>query len=185
MSSETVPSSDATGDVFGQYAGFATRFIAFIADLILIIVIIVGITAVAELIQNFLGFHELTNTLLNIWVAVSSLVVLQGYFIVFWMLTGQTPGLYLMGLRVVRVDGGRVTIGVAVLRLVGYYVSAFLFLGYIWVLIDNRRQGWHDKLAGTLVVYAWSYDKDLERGKPLQSRADTRRRRLRAASTGE
>jgi uncharacterized RDD family membrane protein YckC len=41
-------------------------------------------------------------------------------------------------------------------RYVGYYLSALaLYAGYWWVLIDNRRQGWHDKLAGTIVVYAW------------------------------
>jgi uncharacterized RDD family membrane protein YckC len=29
------------------------------------------------------------------------------------------------------------------------------FLGFLWILIDNRRQGWHDKMAGTCVIYNW------------------------------
>lgn len=173
-------------DVFGRYAGFVTRFVAFVIDLILIIAIIVGIGIVVELVQNFLGFSQLSNTLLNIWAAISSILVLLGYFILFWMLTGQTPGHYLMGLRVVRTDGGRVTIGVAIRRLAGLYVSAILFLGYLWILWDDKRQGWHDKIAGTYVVYAWSFDKELERGRPLEARAQQKRsRNLQSASQGD
>ena len=170
------PIDEAHPEVFGEYAGFVTRMVSFIADLVLIIVIIIGITATGEIVQNFFGFHELTNTMINLWVAASSMAVILGYFITFWMLTGQTPGLYLMGLRVVRTDGGRVTIGIAVRRMIGYYISAFLFLGYLWVLWDDQRQGWHDKLAGTFVVYAWSLDKELERGRPVQARVQKRRR---------
>jgi len=61
----------------------------------------------------------------------------------------------LMGLRLVRTDGQRLHIGNAIRRELGYVVSAILFLGYLWVLFDNRRQGFHDKLAGTIVVYSW------------------------------
>ena len=84
---------------------------------------------------------------------------MQGYYILFWMLIGQTPGKYLMGLRIVRLDGSRVTIGVCIRRLIGYYISAILFIGYIMVLFDDRRQAFHDKFAGTFVIYAWSFDK--------------------------
>jgi uncharacterized RDD family membrane protein YckC len=71
------------------------------------------------------------------------------------MLAGQTPGKYLMGLRIVRTDTDRIRLGNAVLREIGYVLSGILFLGYLWILFDNRRQGFHDKLAGTLVVYSW------------------------------
>jgi uncharacterized RDD family membrane protein YckC len=40
----------------------------------------------------------------------------------------------------------------AVGRLLGYVVSSILYLGFIWILFDERRQGWHDKLAGTVVI---------------------------------
>jgi uncharacterized RDD family membrane protein YckC len=104
-------------------------------------------------------------------------VFLQVYWILFWMLAGQTPGKRLMGLRIIRVDGGRVTIGACIRRLIGYYLSAFLMLGFIWVLFDSRRQGFHDKLAGTLVLYAWSFDKNLERGQPAMTVVRQRNRR--------
>ena len=58
------------------------------------------------------------------------------------------------GIRVVRDrDGGQVDGGAAILRLIGFWISGSVFyLGYIWVLIDVRRRGWHDLLAGTCVI---------------------------------
>ncbi|MHB8892355.1 MAG: RDD family protein [Candidatus Limnocylindrales bacterium] len=72
-----------------------------------------------------------------------------------WTHGGQTPGYRMMGLRVVREqDGGPITTGQAIGRLLGYIISAFFYLGFIWILFDARRQGWHDKLAGTVVIGA-------------------------------
>ena len=58
------------------------------------------------------------------------------------------------GIRVVPDrDGGPVGSGAAILRLVGFWISGAVFnLGYVWVLIDVRRRGWHDLLAGTCVI---------------------------------
>ena len=70
-----------------------------------------------------------------------------------WTHGGQTPGYRMMGLRIVRErDGGPITTGQAIGRLLSYIVSAFFYLGFIWILFDARRQGWHDKLAGTVVI---------------------------------
>jgi uncharacterized RDD family membrane protein YckC len=76
------------------------------------------------------------------------------YFPFFWARRGPTPGMMMAGIRVVRDrDGGRVGWGAAILRLIGYWVSgALLYLGFIWVLIDGRRRGWHDLIAGTCVI---------------------------------
>ncbi len=67
---------------------------------------------------------------------------------------GQTPGYKLLGMRVVRVkDGGPLSFPNAILRLVGYAVSAFIFyIGFIWIIFDAQRQGWDDKIANTFVV---------------------------------
>jgi uncharacterized RDD family membrane protein YckC len=169
-------------EVFGEYAGFTTRLVAFVVDLMIVIASIAMITVVADLLNSVLGFIPSTSTLLSLMVALTSLVFLQAYWITFWMLAGQTPGKRLMGLRIVTVDGGRVTIGVSIRRLIGYYISAILFLGFLWVLVDNRRQGFHDKLAGTYVLYAWSFDKNLERGQ--SAAAEVQRRARRQAKQG-
>ena len=62
-----------------------------------------------------------------------------------------------MGLRVVTVKGERVKPLRAVFRYLGYILAALpLFLGFAWILVDDRRQGWHDKLSGTYVIYTWA-----------------------------
>ena len=82
------------------------------------------------------------------------LLVSVAYLPWFWAHGGQTPGHRILRLRVVRaVDGGPVTGGQAIIRLIGYYISGAVFwLGFIWILLDARRQGWHDKIAGTVVI---------------------------------
>ena len=77
------------------------------------------------------------------------------YYIGFWTTDGQTMGKTIIGLKVIRTDGTQLSVGRALLRYIGYIVSASLFsIGFLWAAFDPKRQGWHDKLAGTLVVYA-------------------------------
>jgi uncharacterized RDD family membrane protein YckC len=74
--------------------------------------------------------------------------------ILFWMARQATPGKMVFGARVVDASSGLPPrLGQACVRYLGYYLSAlFLCLGFIWVGIDPRKQGWHDKLAHTIVV---------------------------------
>ncbi|MDF0591770.1 RDD family protein [Candidatus Methanocrinis natronophilus] len=76
-----------------------------------------------------------------------------GYYTYFFG-KGQTPGMRLVEIRLVRTDGVEpVGLPRGFLRWVGMEISGiFLLLGYIWILIDKKRQGWHDKIAGTYVV---------------------------------
>jgi len=76
------------------------------------------------------------------------------YFVGFWTWLGKTPGLMLFGLRVAReTDGSKPTLSRSFLRYVGYWLCWItFFIGFIWVGLDGRKQGWHDKIAGTLVV---------------------------------
>lgn len=74
--------------------------------------------------------------------------------IVLWCKLGNTPGKMAIGATIVDArSGGKPTVTQFIIRYVGYYLSTIgLFLGFIWVGIDARKQGWHDKLAGTVVV---------------------------------
>ena len=66
----------------------------------------------------------------------------------------------ILGLHIRPVADGSITFGVAFLRLIGYLVSgAMFYLGFLWIAVDPRKQGWHDKIAGTVVIR--------DRGKPL------------------
>jgi uncharacterized RDD family membrane protein YckC len=156
----------------GQYAGFVSRAIALIIDLILIVTTQFIIIVVARLVLNFFGLDELAQSIFEpaasgessmlvsllrwIFAFIGSALLLILYLVFFWTLIDQSLGQILMGVRVLRTDGRPMTLIPSIRRIIGYYLSIIpLGLGFLWVLIDDRRQGWHDKLADTVVVYGW------------------------------
>jgi uncharacterized RDD family membrane protein YckC len=136
----------------GQRAGFVTRLAAVVADAIILSALLRGTVALLLVTERALR-RFIPPLSFGKLLFVCALVIGSLYCIAFWWLRGQTPGKWLLGLRVVAVGGGRVGLGQAVLRLVGYLISAVPFyLGFLWVL-GPERQGWHDRIAGTEVVY--------------------------------
>lgn len=160
-----------TKGYLGYYAGFISRLVAFFVDMATIAIsfTVIGwlFTVTATMIQfrTILGFSlrqfpQIIAILDHIAspavVAAITLIYSFGYFIFFWSMTGQTVGNAFVGLRVVTNQGRRVPIWRAILRLAGYIISfATLFLGFLWIVVDNRRQGLHDKIAKTYVIYTW------------------------------
>ncbi len=67
---------------------------------------------------------------------------------------GQTLGKMLMHIRVVKKDGSPIDDATAIIRYIGYYISCIIVIGVLWALWDDNKQGWHDKVANTLVVKA-------------------------------
>jgi len=87
-----------------------------------------------------------------------AILINAAYFTYFHGTTGQTPGKRLLGLRVVQADGEPMTPGIAFLRWVGYIISKIpFFMGFLWAAFDGRKQGWHDKIAGTCVIRTRGY----------------------------
>jgi uncharacterized RDD family membrane protein YckC len=82
-----------------------------------------------------------------------SFVITVGYFVYFWG-RGQTLAMRLFHLRVADANTGQpIGYGRAALRYVGYVVSALVcYIGLIWAAFDSRKQGWHDKIASTVVL---------------------------------
>jgi uncharacterized RDD family membrane protein YckC len=74
--------------------------------------------------------------------------------LLFWHFKSATPGKMILGMKIVDARTlGKVSTGRLCLRYLGYYVSALVLgLGLLWVGWDSRKQGWHDKIAGTLVI---------------------------------
>lgn len=72
----------------------------------------------------------------------------------FWMWKSATPGKMLISAEIVDANTlGKPGTGQLIVRYIGYFISSFLFcLGFLWVAFDRRKQGWHDKIAGTLVI---------------------------------
>ncbi len=147
-----------SGGLRGQYAGFVSRLLAYGIDIAIITVMVVAFGWLVDTVTRFFPtvVFDPEGTIGFVLAGVVIAVTAGIYYVFFWTLTGQTPGKMLLGLQVVSLDGSNLTFWQALRRLIGYFLSALaLYAGYWWVLIDNRRQGWHDKLAGTVVVYAW------------------------------
>lgn len=141
--------------VMGQYAGFVTRLVAFVIDLLIVAITIGTISVVSSFILSQFPVGQLTRLFVTILLFFTNLAVYLGYYVGLWVFAGQTLGKAVMGVRVISVDGGRIMPRKALIRLGGYWLSAIiLFLGYLRVLVDERRRALHDKLAGTLVIYS-------------------------------
>jgi uncharacterized RDD family membrane protein YckC len=144
-----------------EFADFAPRLVAYIIDGLIVGGLIVAAMLAWALIAFFGGAIRSDSMDPASWITlvivlVVVIVIGLGYFPWFWSRSGATPGMRMMSLRVVRdADGGPISGGQAILRLVGYWISgAVLYLGYIWILVDKRRRGWHDLIAGTVVIKA-------------------------------
>lgn len=137
----------ATTDV---YAGFWTRVVAAIVDTLVWAVIGVPILWAAYGPQTFESdkFVEGPVDFLVSWVFPAVATIL------FWVYKQATPGKMAIGARVVDArTGAPASTGQYVGRYFAYFISAIpLGLGFLWVAWDARKQGWHDKLAGTVVV---------------------------------
>jgi uncharacterized RDD family membrane protein YckC len=98
-------------------------------------------------------YADFSTTFYAVYVLMAAIGI--GYYTYFFG-KGQTPGMKLVEIKLIRTDGVEpVGYKKGFLRWVGMEISGMvLLLGYIWILIDKKRQGWHDKIAGTYVVKA-------------------------------
>jgi uncharacterized RDD family membrane protein YckC len=81
------------------------------------------------------------------------LILVAAYGAVMWKLKGTTIGGVVCGLKVVRLDDREIDWATAIVRALGCFLSlAVVGLGFLWVSIDDEKQSWHDKIAGTTVV---------------------------------
>jgi len=125
------PAPDALELAALPRAGFWIRMLALLIDLVLV------------------GF---ALGLLN-HVAGNTLLVLAAYAAIMWKLKGTTVGGIVCDLKVVRIGGGPLDWGTAIIRALACFLSLVVAgLGFFWIAIDREHQAWHDKIAGTVVV---------------------------------
>jgi uncharacterized RDD family membrane protein YckC len=143
-----------------EYVGFWARVWASVIDTILVLLVctplfrLLGGPSAFESVDpgkvdwNTLAFVEGPIDFFVNWVLPAVGVVL------FWIYRQATPGKIAIGARIVDArTGGTPSTGQLIGRYLGYYVSLLgLGLGFVWIAFDPRKQGWHDKLAGTVVV---------------------------------
>ena len=132
-----------------DYASRWLRFFAWIIDGVVIAVVIfilwlAGLVG-ADSVEDFGASDGLVNALVTLV-----------YYVAMTAAFGATLGKMALGMRVADADGNRPGFGAVVMReVVGKIVSALVILiGFFWILVDDRRQGWHDKIGGTFVVKA-------------------------------
>jgi uncharacterized RDD family membrane protein YckC len=138
----------------GRYAGVVSRLLAFVIDLCVIAVVLAAAYVGLSVVEGFFRRIEWVGVAVDAVRILMAPVGAMLYFVACWALTGITVGNALVGVQVLRTDGRHVGVLRSLVRYVGLFVSAAAFgLGFAWVLVDKKRQGWHDKLAGTCVVY--------------------------------
>jgi uncharacterized RDD family membrane protein YckC len=140
---------------YGEYAGFVTRLVAILIDLLLVSGYIIVVGAVASFISDVLPVGQWAKAIIGICAFLITLVGILAYELVLVTLAGQTIGKRIMGVRIVSADGRRVKLGQAVRRLIGWLLSLPLLWGFLIALVDDRRRAFDDMFAGTLVVYSW------------------------------
>lgn len=140
----------------GHYAGAVTRLVAFAADVGASWgLFTLGAAALAFTIQLVTGSKfSLTNHQIA---SLTAAVIWEFlYFAYQWTLSGKTVGMALLGIRVVRTDGTPVAARQAIIRTLTLPLSFLVFgLGFLGILTNRDRHAWHDRLAGTSVVYSW------------------------------
>jgi uncharacterized RDD family membrane protein YckC len=135
-----------------EYVGFWTRFLAFIVDSILFSILLAPFTP--DIVITGGPPYDLHSIGVAYAGQSSSVLLLAVVTIVFWKFRSATPGKMLIGARIVDArTGGAPSLSQDTIRYLGYFLSVLgLCLGFVWIGIDPRKQGWHDKLAGTVVV---------------------------------
>jgi uncharacterized RDD family membrane protein YckC len=136
------------------YGGFWIRALAFLIDGLALGLI------TSALVPGAYSFSQTGTNYFELDYAATALAGMFGtvlgiaYFVAFWAWRGQTIGMMPFKLRVVRAeDGGEVDFGRSLLRYVGLIISfAAILIGVAWAAFDSRKQGWHDKIGGTVVV---------------------------------
>lgn len=135
-----------------EYAGFWVRTGASIVDGILVMIITLPILVLiygeSYINGTNYGFIAGPADFLISWIFPAAAVIL------FWLKKQATPGKMAVKVRVVDAHTGKtLTVGQSIGRYLGYFAAAIpLGLGLLWVAFDSKKQGWHDKLAGTVVI---------------------------------
>jgi uncharacterized RDD family membrane protein YckC len=149
-------SSDSSAERTVTVIGFGQRLVAAVIDAVIVVVLSLILGAIASfvilIIAGIVTPQQSVPT--DFVVALCVAVFSVGYYVWSWSKSGQTAGKALLGIKVIGTDGKPVSGGKAFLRYIGYIVSGIVIsLGFLWITFDRKRQGWHDKIAGTYVVF--------------------------------
>lgn len=133
-----------------KYVGFGRRFVALLVD-----ALVIGlISTVLGFVFGFTNPQQLSNTNTNSLSYGLSLFLSILYWVIYQKWATQTAGKKLLGIKVVDSAGQTPSYFTFFLReIIGKFISGIVIgLGYLWVIWDPKKQGWHDKIANTFVI---------------------------------
>jgi uncharacterized RDD family membrane protein YckC len=159
-----------------EYVGFWKRLFASIIDTLVVLVVLTPLMLLvhrgddwkrlAQTVQESMqqaasgtppdvaagmqgsGFSGPADFLIQVLLPIAGVLL-------FWKFRNATPGKMAIHARIVDAkSGGNPSGGQLLVRFLGYFLSTLpLGLGFLWIAFDRRKQGFHDKIAGTAVVY--------------------------------
>jgi uncharacterized RDD family membrane protein YckC len=144
------------GSLQGRYAGFASRFSAYAVDVCASTLVFTLTLAAISFAVSVVTGKSPNWTRDDTWVGIAFVAWLFVYRAYSWAASGKTFGMALLGIRVVRPDGGDAGARRAVVRTLALPLSFLIFgLGFVGILLGRQRRALHDVIAGTAVVYSW------------------------------
>jgi len=148
-----------------RYAGFWIRFVAFIIDTIIVSLFVGPLLWKIYGSEYFQDYVDLLQGRIDLTAdrpmfagpadMFVSLVLPAIAIVIFWIARAATPGKMVLSLKIVDANTlAPLSTMQSIGRYLGYYVSMFgMMLGFLWIAFDARKQGWHDKLARTVVIH--------------------------------
>ncbi|ENW96191.1 RDD family protein [Acinetobacter sp. NIPH 298] len=132
-----------------EYAGFWIRLGAAILDTIIILAVLFPLMMLLSPSVT----DNLTSTSWS-WTDWIGQILSAVFYIFCWVKFAGTPGKRLLRLKVLdEQTGNHVSVLQGIIRYIGYIPATLvLFIGLIWIAFDRKKQGWHDKMAKTVVV---------------------------------
>ena len=150
------PPAVARVSLLGRYAGFASRFVAFVLDEGTITGLFALVLASVSFAASVLTGNSIHWNRSDLWLSLAFVGWQFIYFAYSWAASGKTFGMAVFGVRVVRPDGTDATWRQAVVRTLALPLSFLLLgLGFLGILVGDKRRALHDVIAGTAVVYSW------------------------------
>jgi len=146
----------AQEDPRADHAGFASRFIAFVSDCAVSIAVFMLVLGAASFAASVLTGGSIHWHRGSVWVILAFWGWEFCYYAYFWTASGSTPGMTLLGVRVVGQDGSDVGTKRGLVRTLAFPLSFLLLgLGFLGILFGRDRRALHDSIAGTAVIYTW------------------------------
>ena len=144
-----------------SYVGFWARLLGFVVDsvwatMLIALIVGVGLSAPELDVKAATDPDRAVGVLVEVLPRLGLELLLIGVaFVLFWMFRSATPGKMLVSAVIVDAKTlGKPSTGQLISRYLAYYYASMLplFFGFLWVAFDKHKQGWHDKIAGTLVI---------------------------------